>query len=147
MSIRARLMVLILFATLIPALVGVMIFLEHRESEIAGARQNLAAATRQVAQDLTNTIRSTAQLHYGLSRARDFDTQDRAACSAFLANVLKEHPQYTGILTIKPDGELFCDSLRTGPWHDTHCPCTPCHGAKSPGRAAWQGEMRAVRGT
>ena len=114
MSIRTRLLLLILFATLIPALVGVMIFLEHRESEIAGARQNLAAATRQVAQDLTNTIRSTAQLHYGLSRARDFDTQDRAACSAFLANVLKEHPQYTGILTIKPSGDLFCDSLRTG---------------------------------
>jgi signal transduction histidine kinase len=49
-----------------------------------------------------------------LSRARDLETHDPAACSAFLADVLKEHPQYTGILTIKPDGELFCDSLRTG---------------------------------
>jgi len=39
---------------------------------------------------------------------------DRAACSNFLADVLKEHPQYTGILTILPDGSLFCDSLRTG---------------------------------
>ncbi|MFX8176263.1 hypothetical protein ABTL07_19550, partial [Acinetobacter baumannii] len=32
----------------------------------------------------------------------------------FLADVLKEHPQYTGILTIQPDGSLFCDSLRSG---------------------------------
>jgi signal transduction histidine kinase/CheY-like chemotaxis protein len=28
--------------------------------------------------------------------------------------VLKEYPQYTGILTIDPDGSLFCDSLQTG---------------------------------
>ena len=28
--------------------------------------------------------------------------------------MLEEHPQYTGILTIHPDGTLFCDSLRTG---------------------------------
>jgi len=113
-SIRARLLLLILFATLIPALVGGISFLPQRESQIADAKRELATATRQVAQALTDTVRSTAQLHYGLSRARDFDTQDRAACSRFLTDVLKEHPQYTGILTIKPDGQLFCDSLRTG---------------------------------
>ena len=38
----------------------------------------------------------------------------RTACSAFLGEVLKEHPQYTGLLTIKPDGSLHCDSLRSG---------------------------------
>jgi len=114
LNIRARLLLLILFATLIPALVVGVIFLEHRQAEIADARQDLAAATRQIAQDLTGTVRSTAQLHYGLSRARDFDTQDPAACSIFLADVLRAHPQYTGILTIRPNGDLFCDSLRTG---------------------------------
>jgi PAS domain S-box-containing protein len=107
-------LLLILIATLIPALVAGLQFLERRDAEIAAARQALAATARQVAQNLEDTVRATAQLHYGLSRARDLDTQDRAACSAFLADVLKEHPQYTGILTIKPDGELFCDSLRTG---------------------------------
>ncbi len=114
MSLRARLLLLILFATLIPALVAGWQFLERRDAEIAAARQDLAAAARQVAQALKDTIRATAQLHYGLSRARDLDTQDRAACSDFLANVLKEYPQYTGILTITPQGDLFCDSLRTG---------------------------------
>ncbi len=114
MSIRARLLLLILFATLIPALVGVMMFRQYREAQVADAKRELAGATRQIAQALTDTIRSTAQLHYGLSRARDFDTPGRAACSDFLADVLREHPQYTGILTIKPDGQLYCDSLRTG---------------------------------
>jgi len=114
MSIRARLLLLILFATLIPALVSGMQFLERRDSEIAAAQRDLAAAAQRVARVLRDTVRATAQLHYGLSRARDLDTQDKAACSAFLADVLKEHPQYTGILTITPKGDLFCDSLRTG---------------------------------
>jgi signal transduction histidine kinase len=114
MSIRARLLLLILFATLIPALVSGMQFLERRDSEIAAAQRDLAAAAQRVARVLRDTVRATAQLHYGLSRARDLDTQDKAACSTFLAEVLKEHPQYTGILTITPKGDLFCDSLRTG---------------------------------
>jgi len=114
LSIRARLLLLILFATLIPALVGGMQFLERRDAEIAAAQRDLAAAAQRVGRVLRDTIRATAQLHHGLSRAQDLDTQDKAACSAFLADVLKEHPQYTGILTINPDGDLFCDSLRTG---------------------------------
>jgi len=114
LSIRTRLLLLILFATLIPALVAGWQFVERRDAAIAAVRQDLAAAARQVAQDLNDTVRATAQLQYGLSRARDLDTQDRAVCSAFLADVLKEYPQYTGLITIKPDGELYCDSLHTG---------------------------------
>ena len=114
MSIRNRLLLLILFATLIPALVAGMQFLERRDAEIAAARLDLAATARQVAQDLNDTVRATAQLQYGLSRARDLDTQDRAACSAFLADVLKEYPQYLSILTFTPNGTLLCDSLRRG---------------------------------
>ena len=113
MSIRARLLLLVLFATLIPALVGAVLFLDYRNAQISDARRNLAASTRLIALGLTNTVRGTAQLEYGLARARELDTRDRAACSSFLADVLKEFPHYTGILTIKPNGELFCDSLRT----------------------------------
>jgi diguanylate cyclase (GGDEF)-like protein len=114
MSARFRLLLLILVSTLIPAFVAGMQFLERRDAEIAAARQDLVVAALQVAQDIRDTIRATAQLHYGLSRARDLVTHDRAACSDFLADVLREFPQYTGILTIKPDGTLFCDSLHTG---------------------------------
>lgn len=114
MSIRVRLLLLILFATLIPALVSVFHFVERRDAEIAEAAHRLSAEAGRVAYELKDMVRGTAQLHYGLSRARDFDKPDKAACSTFLNDVLKEHPQYTGILTILPDGNLFCDSLRTG---------------------------------
>lgn len=109
-----RFLLLLLVATLIPALVAGMQFLERRDAEIAAARQDLAAAARQVAEDLSDSVRATAQLQYGLARARDLDTRDRAACSAFLAHALKEYPQYLSILMFTPSGELFCDSLRRG---------------------------------
>lgn len=114
MSIRSRLLLLILFATLTPALVSGYHFLERRDAEVAEAGHRLANEAGRVAQDLSDAVSGTAQLHYGLSRAKDFDRPDKAACSAFLNAVLQEHPQYTGILTILPDGSLFCDSLRTG---------------------------------
>ncbi|MBX3650824.1 MAG: hypothetical protein KF771_05575 [Burkholderiales bacterium] len=114
MSIRARLLLLILFATLVPALAGVFHFVETRDAEVADAGRRLATEAGRVAGELQDIIKGTAQLHYGLSRARDLETPDRDTCSRFLGNVLKAHPQYTGILTINPDGRLFCDSLRTG---------------------------------
>ena len=79
LRLRSWLLLLILFATLIPALVAGMQLVERRAVETAAARRDLATAARQVAEDLTDTIRATAQLEYGLSRARDLDTRDRAA--------------------------------------------------------------------
>jgi signal transduction histidine kinase len=77
------------------------------------ALANLAVSADDIASDLDEKIQGTAQLHYGLARARDLDTRDKAACSAFLSDVREEYPQFTGILTIDPAGNLFCDSLRT----------------------------------
>lgn len=114
MSLRTRILMLVLFATLLPAAITAYMVAGERESGIVRAREQLQSVSQLIAEDLQDAVRSTAQFEYGLSRARDFDTGDRATCSAFLAGVLKEHPQYTGLLTIRPDGYLFCDSLRTG---------------------------------
>ncbi|MBR0785504.1 ATP-binding protein [Bradyrhizobium iriomotense] len=113
MSLRTRLLILVIAAMLVPAgLVGLR-FMQNRSSDINAALTNLAAAADEIAGDLDEKIQGTAQLHYGLARARDLDTRDKAACSAFLSEVREEYPQFTGILTIDPDGSLFCDSLRT----------------------------------
>src|SRR5512145_1396248 len=75
MSLRTRLLILVIAAMLVPAaLVG---------------------------------------LRFVQNRARDLDTRDKAACSEFLSAVREEYTRFTGILTINPDGSLFCDSLRT----------------------------------
>jgi len=114
MSLRARILLLVLLAMLAPVLLQAFILAREREENVAEAQHQLSVTAQRIAKDLEDVVRATAQLHYGLSRARDLDSGDRAACSDFLAGVLKEFPQYTGILTIQPTGSLFCDSLRTG---------------------------------
>lgn len=113
MSLRNRLLILVIAAMLVPASLVGLRFVQNRSSEVNAALANLAASADDIASDLGGKIQGTAQLHYGLARARDLDTRDKAACSAFLSDVREEYPQFTGILTIDPDGSLFCDSLRT----------------------------------
>ncbi len=113
-SLRGRLLLLVMLAVLLPAvLIGVRFFIE-RGQRIDAAIGDLSIRAADLAVTLDEKILGTVQLLYGLARAGDLDTTDRPACSAFLADVLEEHPQYTGILTIRPDGSLFCDSIQTG---------------------------------
>ena len=105
---------LVALATLVPGILAGLRFVQDRANAIEAAVADLSATARGIAGDLDEKIQGTAQLHYGLARARDLDTRDRAACSRFLSAVREEYPQYTGILSIDPDGALFCDSLQTG---------------------------------
>ena len=113
MSLRTRLLILVIAAMLVPAILVGLRFVQNRTSDIDAALSNLSATANDILGDLDEKIQGTAQLHYGLARARDLDTRDKAACSAFLSAVREEYTQFTGILTINPDGSLFCDSLRT----------------------------------
>ena len=114
MSLRARLLALVLLATLLPALLlGGRFFLE-RDAEMAAAVKSLATAADHVGADLEHRVQGTAQLHFGLAYAGLLDSPDRAACSAYLSRVRETYPQYTGIITVRPDGRLHCDSLQSG---------------------------------
>ena len=113
MSLRTRLLILVIAAMLVPAILVGLRFVQNRTSEISAALVNLSATANDISSDLNDKIQGTAQLHYGLARARDLDTRDKEACSAFLSEVREEYRQFTGILTINPDGSLFCDLLRT----------------------------------
>src|SRR5476651_105947 len=113
MSLRARLLLLVALATLVPAILLGIRFFQNRAIEIESALASLATQANNIANDLDEKIQGTAQLHFGLARAVDLDSTNRAECSAFLSAVREEYPQYTGILTISPDGNLFCDSLQT----------------------------------
>jgi diguanylate cyclase (GGDEF)-like protein len=105
---------LVLGTALLPAILVGWRYYQDRGKDIDLAINSLAATARTIAAGLDARIQNTAQLHFGLAHARDFGGRDSAACSGFLAGVLEKNPQFTGILTIDPDGSLFCDSLRTG---------------------------------
>ena len=113
MSLRLRIVLLALLATLAPtAIFGVFVF-EHRKQAVVDALRNLDALAAYAGKDLQDKVSGTVQLLHGLSRGRDLDG-DLIACSAFLGEILTRYPQYTGLLTIRPDGRLHCDSLRSG---------------------------------
>ncbi len=114
MSIRLRLLLLVLGAVLLPAILVGWRYYQDRGKDIEVAISGLTATARTIASSIDGKIQATAQLHFGLARASDFAGRDKAACSDFLAEVLGKNPQFTGILTIEPTGSLFCDSLRTG---------------------------------
>jgi signal transduction histidine kinase len=115
MSIRTRLLLLTLLATLLPVLLGVSRFLQARKADIESATAQLASLAQRQAETIDERVQGTAQLLYGLAHANDLlRSSSREACSAFLSEVRETYPQYTGILTILPDGRLHCDSLRSG---------------------------------
>ena len=103
-----------LLATLLPAMLLSWRFVRENDAEIAAAVKTLASTANGVATDLEHRVQGTAQLHYGLAHSRLLDSPDRAACSAYLSKVREAYPQYTGILTVLPDGRLHCDSLQSG---------------------------------
>jgi signal transduction histidine kinase/ActR/RegA family two-component response regulator len=114
LSIRARLLIIALLATLLPALLALLRFQDDRQARIEADGQRLASLAQVQAEELRQRILATTQLQFGLARASDLTQGDRAVCSAFLSEVREAYPQYTGILTVQPDGRLFCDSLRSG---------------------------------
>ena len=114
MSLRVRILLLLLAATLLPVFAMVWVLLENRADTLARAHEQLTSRTGSIASDLDDRISGTAQLLFGLDRVPVVGSADKVACSSFLADVLKEHPQYTGLLTILPNGQLHCDSLKTG---------------------------------
>jgi diguanylate cyclase (GGDEF)-like protein len=114
MSLRARILALILASSLLPVLAVLWVLFESRADTIERARELLTSRTEAIASELDDRVSGTGQLLFGLGSVPIVASRDKAACSDFLAAVLKEHPQYTGLLTLRLDGELHCDSLRTG---------------------------------
>jgi diguanylate cyclase (GGDEF)-like protein len=113
-SIRVRLLLLVLGAVLLPVVLVGCRYYQDRGKDIDVAISGLTATARTIAGNLDAKIQGTTQLHFGLARARDLDGPDKAMCSAFLSDVLNKNPQFTGILTVDANGSLYCDSLQTG---------------------------------
>jgi diguanylate cyclase (GGDEF)-like protein/PAS domain S-box-containing protein len=114
MRLRSRLLLLVILATSVPAMFLGIRFFQTRAAEVQSALAGLTTQADNIADDLDDKIQGTAQLEYGLARTHDLDSSNRAECSSFLSAVREEYLQYTGILTILPDGSLFCDSLQSG---------------------------------
>ena len=114
LSLRMRILLLILASSLLSMGAVLWVLLVLRADTIERSNDQLVSQIEMIASDLDNRVSGTAQLLFGLARVPVVGSQDKEECSNFLADVLQEHPQYTGLLTIWPNGQLHCDSLKTG---------------------------------
>src|SRR3954453_18105608 len=83
MSLRTRLLILVIAAMLVPASLVGLRFVQNRSSEINAALANLAASADDIASDLSEKIQGTAQLHYGLAGAGAPDPATRRRARRF----------------------------------------------------------------
>ncbi len=113
-TIRLRIFLLVLLASL-PALGFLAGHLyNHRNDEIEKAKQNLQALAALAARELDESLNAALQLAAGLSRTSEVQRGKPAECSAFLADMLREFPQYTTLSTYTLAGDVQCDGLLSG---------------------------------
>ena len=115
MNIRTRLLLLVLFAVLAPAIFVAIRVNQDRNADIADATRYVGLVARDIAQGLDEKILGTAQLHYGLVASYALQSRRTAMCSDYLGSVRDAYPQFVSILTAEPDGSISCNSLATAP--------------------------------
>ncbi len=111
MNIRTRLLFLVLFAVLVPAIFVGLRVVQDRNSDIAEATRYVGLIARNVASDLDEKIRGTAQLLYGITSASALQARETALCSEYLMTVRDTYPQYVSIVASEADGAVSCSSL------------------------------------
>lgn len=113
MSIRTRLLLILLIFT--TPLVGAVVWFarDAYQAEENAAHASLRALAALAAEDLETDAEGGVQLLSGLAHAPELRSAAVAPCSGLLARKFAEFPQYTGILTFDPAGNLRCDALGT----------------------------------
>lgn len=113
MSIRHRLLVLVLVAVLLPAVVLGLYFYKTRTDEVRSAGQDLATMTQLLGRGLEGSIRATSQVLYASSKTYGATGSSQEKCVALFSDLVSRFPEFTGFLVAGPDGVVECGSSAT----------------------------------
>jgi signal transduction histidine kinase len=107
-SLHARLILLVL-VTILPA-TGLILYTAADGRRLAAERSHAEALrlTRMAALEQAQVFEGARQLLIGLGQAPDVLARDGAACSAHLADILKQFSVYTALAVATPQGDVFC---------------------------------------
>lgn len=110
MSLRARILLLVMAAVL--PLVALVVYLQmgERTDRIDEARLNLTTLARATTQDLELRLHTADQLLHGLALAHQLNTLDPALCSALLTETRQHYPEYPNLALFLPNGDMHCDA-------------------------------------
>jgi hypothetical protein len=111
-SLRARLILLVLFALLPTMAILVYNAAGDRNREIAQVRADALTLSRLTASQQEQVIESARQVLILLAQLPEVRRGDPAACSARLAELMEQYQEgYTGFAVAKPNGDLFCRTV------------------------------------
>ena len=110
-SLRVRLILLVLIAT-IPAL-GITLYsgLYHREHERQEALANALKLAQEISRDHDHLIQNARHILFTLSKIPQVQQQDKAACSKIFADVMEQAEGFRALIAIKPNGDMFASSI------------------------------------
>lgn len=111
MSLRVRLLLLIL-VILLPA-AGLLVYtaMEQRRAAIAEARSSASRLALFTSQSQQQLIDMTRALLTALATVPDVRRGEAAACSALVTDLLKQYPRYTNVGAARRDGQVFCSGV------------------------------------
>ncbi len=110
-SLRLRLLGLVVLM-LVPWLVLVIYTqADERKAAIDSVNDDAMRLIRIVTSNQAAQIEAARQVLTAFARLPQLQTKDAAACSAFLADMLKAYPLYLNIAVADPNGNLFCSAL------------------------------------
>ena len=112
MSIRARLLLLVVLATLPLMLLSGLRFVVDRNDAIGSAKKALDQATDAAANRVANAINGAELLLFGLSQPVAPELiAGGEACIDFLAEVKRLSPVLANVLVFNPNGDAVCDAV------------------------------------
>ena len=110
-SLRGRLLLLIVLAT-VPAL-GLTLYtnLEERQRTVAQVQADALRLARVVSADHERLVEGARHLLVALARLPAVRDGDAAACTALFPDLLKQYPRYSNLGVADPGGAVFCSAL------------------------------------
>lgn len=110
-GLRIRLLLLVLLAVVPMLALVVHSYSQQMQAATAEAQANALRLARLAANDQDRLIEGARQLLIVLAQLPSVQNQDAAACSSFLAGLLKEYPLYENLGAADLRGDIFCSAV------------------------------------
>jgi signal transduction histidine kinase len=110
-SLRIRLLVLMLLA--MGPMLALVLYGYSQQMRAATAEAQAKALTfaRLAANDQARLVEGARQLLVVLAQLPSVQNQDAAACSSFLAELLREYPVYENLGAVNLEGDIYCSAV------------------------------------
>lgn len=118
-SLRSRLLLLVLLAFLPVFLLTLYEGLEQRRHALVRAQESALSVARVAAGDQGRMIEGIRQLLVAISRFPAVRDHDAAACTNLVADLQRQNPLYSQLGAAWPNGDVFCGA--TGVTQGLNC--------------------------